>query len=433
MNKPRQPNPFVGLRPFESEDSLYYFGRDEQTKALLQHLHQCRFLAVVGSSGCGKSSLVRAGLIPHLQAGFLVQDRDAWLIATLKPGDAPLRNLAAALLGLSNPDGAQRNPGLAETSVELMAEVGRNKPAPAGVSGNATDRMPETVAERPYSGLQLDAFCEEMSDSGASAILNGLRPILEGKDGNLLLLVDQFEELFRFGLDPKHPERREEANEFVALLLALAQQRELPVYVCITMRSDFFGECDAFSGLPETMNRGQYLAPRLNRSQRREAIVGPVNLTGETIAPRLVDRLLNENLETRDDLPILQHALMRTWTQWEEEGANGPIDLSHYEAIGTVEHALNEHAQAALRDLSEADQRIAKILFQTLTETDRGNRTVRRPTPLQEIADIAGVPTEKVSAVIQQFCTDERNFLVLTSDPSNPLEDKSQESQNRQW
>ena len=91
-------NPFVGLRPFESTDSLYYFGRKMQTRALLDQLNAHRFVAVVGGSGSGKSSLVRAGLIPNLEAGFLVQDRDLWKIAIFKPGDSPLRNLAAAMI-----------------------------------------------------------------------------------------------------------------------------------------------------------------------------------------------------------------------------------------------------------------------------------------------------------------------------------------------
>src|ERR1044071_1812645 len=77
-------NPFVGLRPFESEESLLFFGRREQAIELLQRLHATHFLAVVGSSGCGKSSLVRAGLIPKLKAGFLVEERDLWRIATMK-------------------------------------------------------------------------------------------------------------------------------------------------------------------------------------------------------------------------------------------------------------------------------------------------------------------------------------------------------------
>ena len=95
--EPKATNPYVGLRPFEQEDSLYFFGRREQTMELLEQLSQTRFLAVVGSSGCGKSSLIRAGLIPALLGGFLVEERDTWQIAIMKPGDAPLRNLALAL------------------------------------------------------------------------------------------------------------------------------------------------------------------------------------------------------------------------------------------------------------------------------------------------------------------------------------------------
>ena len=94
---PQVTNPYVGLRPFEQEDSLYFFGRREQTAELLEQLAPTHFLAVVGSSGCGKSSLIRAGLIPALLGGFLVEERDAWQIAIAKPGDAPLRNLAVAL------------------------------------------------------------------------------------------------------------------------------------------------------------------------------------------------------------------------------------------------------------------------------------------------------------------------------------------------
>ncbi len=97
-------NPYVGLRPFEADDSLYFFDRREQTTELLELLHQSPFLAVVGSSGCGKSSLIRAGLIPALLGGFLVEERDHWQIVTTKPGDAPLKNLAVSLATTLHPD-----------------------------------------------------------------------------------------------------------------------------------------------------------------------------------------------------------------------------------------------------------------------------------------------------------------------------------------
>src|SRR6266540_2583390 len=96
-------NPFVGLRPFESDESLLFFGRQEQTLELLQRLHQHHFVAVVGSSGSGKSSLIRAGLIPSLKGGYLVDDRDRWMITIMKPGQSPLYNLADAILNQLKP------------------------------------------------------------------------------------------------------------------------------------------------------------------------------------------------------------------------------------------------------------------------------------------------------------------------------------------
>src|SRR4051794_12040727 len=90
-------NPYVGLRPFETEDSDLFFGRIQQTTELLESLHRQRLLAVVGSSGCGKSSLIKAGLIPALLGGFLVEDQDNWAIARLTPGDRPLASLIEAL------------------------------------------------------------------------------------------------------------------------------------------------------------------------------------------------------------------------------------------------------------------------------------------------------------------------------------------------
>lgn len=378
-------NPFVGLRPFESEDSLYYFGRDEQVKALLRQLHETRFLAVVGSSGSGKSSLVRAGLIPHLEAGFLVQDRDLWRIAKMKPGDAPLENLAQA----------------------LVAAVGKS------VAGD---------------------LAALLRSQGAKAALDFLQPAVADADANLLLLVDQFEEIFRYCMSTKDSHRQEEARSFVALLLRLAEQTELPVFVCLTMRSDFFGDCDVFYALPEAMNRSQYLVPRLTRSQRREAIANPIRLTGAEISARLLDRLLNENVDTRDDLPVLQHAMMRTWAEW-AKAPNGAIDVSHYEKIGAIQSALSQHANEALAELTEAQQATAKIFFQTITETDAGNRRIRRPCHLSEIASISGAAPEALLEIIQKFRAGGRSFLVLSSEnpADDPLVDISHESLIRQW
>jgi ABC-type dipeptide/oligopeptide/nickel transport system ATPase subunit len=388
MSGPAQFNPFVGLRPFEREDSLLFFGRSTQVEFLLELLDRGRFLAVVGSSGCGKSSLIRAGLVPALEAGFLVQDRDLWRIATMKPGEAPLRHLAIAF-----------QPALGESSHD-----------------------PETVAER-------------MIDEGADALLDVLDKAEDAAGTNLLLLVDQFEELFRFGLTREDPDARGQAEAFVALLLRLAEQRRFPVYVCMTMRSDFLGDCDAFIGLPEAINRGQFLVPRLTRAQRREAIEGPVHLAGGKIAQRLVDRLLNESLDARDDRPILQHLLMRVWDTWSETPDAESIDLEHYERVQGIHKALDRHAQEALDELSEADRPLARRLFQTITELDSGNRRIRRPAHLGEICAVADADADLVMAVIERFRAERRNFLVLSSPnpDDDPLIDISHESLILQW
>ena len=443
MSKTPWQNPFVGLRPFESEDSLYYFGRDEQIKALLRQLHATRFLAVVGSSGSGKSSLIRAGLIPHLEAGFLVQDRDLWRIAKMKPGDAPLDNFARALrAAVGHVDGIDRSLKFAENSPHREFKRPVNSPTVGGLH------------------TSMDDLASLLRAQGVKAVLDFLRPALAEADANLLLLVDQFEEIFRYSMNTEDRRRQEEARSFVALLLRLAEQTEWPVFVCLTMRSDFLGDCDVFHGLPEAMNRSQYLVPRLTRAQRREAIANPIRLTGGEIAPRLLDRLLNENVDTRDDLPVLQHAMMRTWAEWAKT-TNGAIDIDHYKTIGMIQSALSQHANEALAELTEAQQASAKILFQTITETDAGNRRIRRPCHLSEIAAISGAAPETLLEIIQKFVRpqsrvedvaqasspadkmsalqniqeDGRSFLVLSSENpvDDPLVDISHESLIRQW
>src|SRR5262249_22823937 len=131
------------------------------------------------------------------------------------------------------------------------------------------------------------------------------RPYLRRSE-NLLVVVDQFEELFRYHKDAVRREEREASTAFVKLLLTAVGRSEipvpgmdgLPVFVVLTMRSDYLGKSSQFRGLPEALNDSQYLAPRMTREQLQEAIEGPVGMAGARIAPALVQRLLND---TGDD------------------------------------------------------------------------------------------------------------------------------------
>ena len=394
-------NPFVGLRPFESNEAVLFFGRRDQTKELLTILHASRFVAVVGSSGCGKSSLIRAGLIPNLQAGFVAGSVDRWNIITMKPGNSPLQNLAIALL--------------------------------------------KSFQETPQPG-EVDALVSDISLYGVSAVTEFLEEQTDGVKTNFLLLVDQFEEIFRFAAyedadektDPTENKanqqmretRREEAADLVSIMLDLVVQKSVPVYVVMTMRSDFLGECDAFYGLPEAMNKSQYLVPRLTRQQRQASIESPVFLYGAAISERLTDRVLNDMEDERDQLPIMQHALMRTWEKWQIK-KEGPLDLSHYNDAGTVADALSRDAEAALAGLSPEEVTVAELMFQALTTTDAKGRRLRRPTRLGELAAITG-SRETVLKLIDRFRDNNRCFLMVSED-RDPLVDISHESLIRQW
>ena len=169
------------------------------------------------------------------------------------------------------------------------------------------------------------------------AIEDHLPPAVQGKWGatppgpNFLLVVDQFEEIFRF--NQGGAAQRDAANEFVSMLLQAAAQKDVPIYIVLTMRSDFIGDCAQFENLAEAVNRGEYLIPRMTRDQFKQSIEGPIRVAGGTLTPRLLQRLLNDLGDQADQLPCLQHALMRTWDQWQrksqESGAKGRSKPPH--------------------------------------------------------------------------------------------------------
>ena len=212
-------NPFPGLRPFHEDESQLFFGREGQTDELLRRLRKHRFLAVVGTSGSGKSSLVRAGLLPSLYRGFMTQAGSRWRVAIMRPGENPIGNLAEAL----------SNRILATSAIEE-----------SGIQRIVT----ETMLRRGRLGL-----VEVVKSANLPARTN------------LLVVVDQFEELFRFQNTQKQ-NREDEAAAFVKLLLAAAQQQGVSIYIVLTMRSDFLGDCAQFRDLPEAINDSQYLIPR---------------------------------------------------------------------------------------------------------------------------------------------------------------------------
>jgi WD40 repeat protein len=381
-------NPFPGLRPFREDETHLFFGRDVQIDDLLAELGSSRFVAVMGASGSGKSSLVAAGLLPALHGGLSPRLGANWRIASLRPGGDPVRNLAKALVAF-----------------DVLGRDGSDEL-------RATDRT-EALLRRSSLGLADLARRDDRL-----------------REGRLLVVVDQFEELFRFA-DADGSLGGADSPAFVRLLIEAAAV-ESNVSVILTMRSDYLGDCSQFDQLPETINQGLYLVPRLTRSQLRQAITGPVAVGRGTIADRLVQRLLNDAGADPDQLPVLQHALMRMWDLWTDDAASaGPIDLEHYEAAGGLEHALARHADEAYHDLADDHSRpIAELAFKRLTELGNDGRGGRHPATLAEIASVANVTVGEVREVIRHFEQPGRSFVTVSNDG---VVDISHESLIRQW
>jgi hypothetical protein len=411
--------PYPGLRSFRREETDLFFGREDCVGSMVDRLRDTRFLAVLGSSGTGKSSVVKTGLLDALEVGLMASAGSNWRVVEFRPGGAPLNNLARHLLEADEPAGP-----VSDADVALLRGF--------------LARGPRAIIE----------WCRD-----------GNLP----KGTNLLLLVDQFEELFRY----QGYAGREEAEALVALLLESAHSPEFPIYVTITMRSEYLGACTLIQGLAEAISAGMVLTPRMTREQCRTAIEGPAGVCRTEIEPPLVSRLLNDLAnfapwdqggnndqldrlsKQADQLPLLQYTLNRMWLQARERWVNGGwmdsgplrLRLSEYGRIGGLTGALNWHAEQILKDLAEQGlERTVEAVFRALITGTTAADAVRRPTTFGQLVALAGGNREAVRRVVDTFRAPGCNFLTPELDPKDPKPlsddtpiDISHESLIRQW
>lgn len=388
-------NPFPGLRPFHTNEAHLFFGREGQSEEVLSSLAKNKFAVILGASGTGKSSLIYCGLLPILYGGFLHNGRSKWKVIITHPGSGPINNLAQSI---------------AETF------------------GNSDD------SEKIQTDSLINRALLKRSSSGITNLISQyeVKP-----DENVLLLIDQFEELFRYQYTSHDAEAINQVDHFINMIVNTVRQTELPIYVVVTMRSDFIGECSPYQDLTRLINDGHYLIPRMTRDDFQKAVTGPIAVGGAKITDQLIQLLLNEMGNNPDELPILQHALMRTWDYWTHNSdASSPIGINEYEAIGRLERALSNHANEAFDELNYEQKHICEIIFKSLTEKGADNRGIRRPTSVAELARIAETTDQEVIKIVEIFRRKGRTFL--TPPPSVELKpdtmvDISHESLMRVW
>ncbi len=384
-------NPFPGLRPFTPEESDLFFGREGQSEEVLSKLKHNRFITVIGTSGSGKSSLVFCGIIPRL-VDLEGEKINKWQVLNMRPGNDPLGNLISMLTG-SIP--AEKHKTLDRTIIE-------------------------SVIRKDEKGL-----------------INAVNKLKIIKDSKTLFIIDQFEELFRYKAAAKSGAGKGNNRYFMDLLVNAVKDPSSGISVIMTMRSDYIGNCAQFQGLTELINKSNYLIPHMSEDDYRKAITGPVEYAGAKIESELVDLLISEIGDRTDQLPVLQHALMRTWDHWQSMGmSDKPISIANYSTIGKMSGAMSRHADETFEELNSREQEICETIFRTITEKGPDNKGVRRPTRLSTIAAIARCSEKELIKVINGFRSSGRSFITPAEGielNSDTVIDISHESLMRIW
>jgi WD40 repeat protein len=331
-------SPYKGLAAFEPEDAHLFFGREALTATVLAHLAEraagtTGVLVLIGPSGSGKSSLLRAGVLPALARGVLSEGGEArppWLLIT--PGEHPVGELAewtASLAGIS--------------------------------AGSVHD---DVLADpRRYGRV--------------------VRQVLNGRSGGtdrLILVVDQFEEVFT--------QCRDEAERRAFVEAVCAAAEDAPVLVVIGVRADFYARCAEYPGLVPALQDNQTVEP-MSAAEVREAIERPARDAGLTLEPGLMEVLLADlgtgSAEGRGHaagaLPLLSHALYMTWRRRQ----GGELTLAGYRASGGIAGAVAATAQAIHDELDDAGQKQMRRLFLRLVTVGDGTEDTRRRARLDEL------------------------------------------------
>jgi WD40 repeat protein/class 3 adenylate cyclase/energy-coupling factor transporter ATP-binding protein EcfA2 len=320
--------PYKGLVRFEAGDAGLFCGREQLVAELVARLVAARFVAVVGPSGSGKSSLVRAGLLPTLAGGAL-PGSDTWEPLVLAPGPDPVRALAERL--------GPHLPGADPTALAARLQAGPD--ALAQVAAEALAGRPDTA--------------------------------------RLLLVVDQFEEVFTACRDEAARRR------FVEPLVAAATAREGRCVVALALRADFYGRCAAHPELAAELADSQVLVGPMTDEELRRAVVEPARRVGCVVEPGLPETILEDVAAEPGALPLVSTALLETW----ERRRGRSLTLTAYAETGGVRGAVARLADGVYDGFDPAEQAVARGVFLRLTEPGEGVDDLRRRARRDELGD----------------------------------------------
>ena len=355
--------PYRGLRVFDVGDAAFFFGREALVQWLLNEVRPAtqsrvvnRFLAILGASGGGKSSVARAGLVAALKHD-VIPDSSHWPITILRPGPDPVESLGVAL-------SKAVNVGQSATALaELIAEFQKNEKTLHLI---ARQTLPEDAPE--------------------------LR---------LVILVDQFEEIFTLC-------HRDDLREsFIGNLLYAAKVAQGQALVVLTMRADFYAKCAANAELAAAFSDHHVLIGPMTEDELRRAIERPAQLVGCELESGLVDLLAQDVRHQPGRLPLLQDALMELWHK--REGRK--LTVKAYHEIGKVEGALQRRADVILNAFSQVEQELCRRTFLRLTQPGEGTEDTKRRASMRELLSLSGESSAEEN-IVQKLA----NASLLTTE-----------------
>lgn len=366
-------NPYKGLRAFQQADAADFFGRAAMISRVLDRLQepvvQSNFLAVIGPSGSGKSSLVKAGVLPALRAGR-IPGSENWFYAEMVPGEVPLEGLENALLSVST--------------------------------------------------AQLPGILDTLRDH-VDGLAQGVYEALPARDSKLLLMIDQFEELFT------QVEQESDRQQFLDLILNAVNAEDSPIMIIATLRADFYDRPLLYQGFGELIRARTELVLPLNDEELEETISGPAYRVGAVLEEGLVETIIEDVREQPGALPLLQYALTELFER--REGAL--LTIAAYQDIGGTLGALAKRAEEVYRRFKESGQNMARQMFLRLVTLGEGQEDTRRRILQTELLTLGD--REVVEDVIDRF----GRYRLLTFDRDDatrsPTVEVAHEALIRRW
>lgn len=386
-----KPNPFPGLRAFRPDEGHLFFGRIESTLKVVSKLKDNRFVAVLGASGSGKSSLVMSGVIPALLRENS-EGKKLWSYLVFRPALNPVDHLASELSALS-------------------------------ASAGFTQLTEQNVAASLHNRAE-----------GLADVVGRIRKNLRQQ---IVIVIDQFEELFRFSPAASAGTPCDDASDFIDLIVSAVQNPDQGLYIILTVRSEYVSECARFNSLTNLMNGSSYLLPQIPTDLMGAVIEEPVKLSGASIDRSLVKVILGDVEERPGQLPVLQHLMMRLWDHWSRLGdMSRPVSISDYEAVGRLKGAISQHAGQALESLDERHRYVCSRLFRAITARTDDGRELRKPERISTIEALTGCSEHEIIGVAEVFRAPEYSFLTPSKEiplSGDSILDLTHESIIRLW